>query len=679
MGLGIREASHLIQSKQLDLKSGGVSIPWLRAGFGGSPAVVFYGEGTESIYTRDRIYQLGLGRGKSMASVAAFPAGSRRRHRKDRSATPGRSFLETSHLEEDQVPLLVVEMDDPSDFWFWDHVTDDGTRKSFDLDVEGVVPGGQAMLTVQLKGATKLGAGGHHFRVWVNGQEVGDRRFHGFELRRFAFPLDPFLLKEGRNSVELAGISEPDVPYSVLFIDAFDVEYERYYAAYEDELLAGNEGHELMTFSGFSGPNLLLLDVSDPKDTKLVRGAHVEQTPAGSYQVTFGPSAEDARYLAVTRSGIRQPFSIDIDHPSNLSDTGNRADYLLVTTAELVPIAERLALHRANQGFESLVIDIDDIMDEFNDGELNPQAIRWFLTHAYSQWQVPPRYVVLLGEGTIDYKDIWGLGNNLIPPLMLGGPGGLYASDNRLADLEGDDGVPEVAIGRIPVETAEQLTAFIDKIVEYDLSTEGEWLHEVLLVADNPDETGDYPSDSEVLAGLLPEGYRANRIYLSDMSTDEAFENLVANLNRGVSLMTYLGHAGLTQLANEGLLRSGDVSELTNAERLPVVVVMGCYLGNFYLPGYPSLAEDLVLHGEGGAAAVWAPVALSYNPQRRLLGEAFLQTIFQEGTDVLGDAVIQALRATAKKLGASHRELLDSQVLLGDPALRLKGVNLQKR
>jgi hypothetical protein len=55
------------------------------------------------------------------------------------------------------------------------------------------------------------------------------------------------------------------------------------------------------------------------------------------------------------------------------------------------------------------------------------------------------------------------------------------------------------------------------------------------------------------------------------------------------------------------------------------------------------------------------------------------EAIFLEGTVVLGDAIIQALSATAKKLGAPHRELLDSQVLLGDPALRLKGVTPEKR
>jgi hypothetical protein len=322
------------------------------------------------------------------------------------------------------------------------------------------------------------------------------------------------------------------------------------------------------------------------------------------------------------------------------------------------------------------VIDLDDIMDEFNHGNFDPHAIGTFLSYADTHWRVRPRYVALAGEGTFDYKDVMGLGNNLVPPLMVGSSWGLYASDNRLADLAGNDGVPELALGRIPVETPEQLDAYIDKIIGYELSSGEAWHRRVVVAADNPDDTGDYPTDGEKYIRLLPESLVVNRIYLSEMSADQAFELLMANLHSGVSMVTYLGHAGLTQLANEGLLRSSDVPGLTNGNRLPVIAVMGCHLGNFWLPGYPSLAEDLVLHGEGGAAAVWSPVGLSYSPRRRVLGEAYLEAVYQEGIETLGDAVLHALRVAATHHAAGNREVLDTQVLLGDPALRLKAATV---
>ena len=262
-----------------------------------------------------------------------------------------------------------------------------------------------------------------------------------------------------------------------------------------------------------------------------------------------------------------------------------------------------------------------------------------------------------------------------MPPLMVGGSWGLYGADNRLADLVGDDGVPEIAIGRIPVENAEQLGAYIDKLIAYEQTEDEAWTQQALLVADNPDETGDYSADSENYAALLPEELVANRVYLGELTAEEGFERLMTHLNEGVSLMTYLGHAGITQLTNEGLLRSADVPNLSNQERLPVIAVMGCHLGNYWLPGYPSLAEDLVLHPDGGAAAVWSPAGLSYNPQRRILGEAYLRAVYEEGVVILGDAVLRALSVAATKRASGRREVLETQVLLGDPALRLKGTS----
>jgi hypothetical protein len=322
---------------------------------------------------------------------------------------------------------------------------------------------------------------------------------------------------------------------------------------------------------------------------------------------------------------------------------------------------------------------LDDIMDEVNGGVFSPHAIGAFLSHAYSQWRKSPRYVALVGEGTLDYKDAWGLGNNLLPPLLVGSNWGLYASDNRLADVVGEDGIPEMAIGRIPVETEDQLNVYIDKIMAYEASGEGGWTKEVLWVTDDPDSTGDYPTDGDSLAGWVPGGFRVHRVYLSEMSPQEAFESIVENVNQGVSLMTYLGHAGLTQLAHEGILGSSDVSRLSNQERLPVAILMACHLGNFALPGYPSLAEDLVLHGEGGVAAAWSPVGLSYNPQRVVVAQAFLRVFFENRVDILGDALVEALASVGGDCPAGYREILDTQVLLGDPALDLKGTTSTNR
>ena len=64
-------------------------------------------------------------------------------------------------------------------------------------------------------------------------------------------------------------------------------------------------------------------------------------------------------------------------------------------------------------------------------------------------------------------------------------------------------------------------------------------------------------------------------------------------------------------MASEPLLGMADVASLTNQERLPVVTSLTCYVSLFWLPGLDSLGEELVLHPDGGAIAVWAPTGWS--------------------------------------------------------------------
>ncbi|MCP4657331.1 MAG: hypothetical protein GY856_18120, partial [bacterium] len=668
LGKSRRDTVQLIRSGHLRLTLEDREVPWMAAeGRGKATGILFYGEGTDSIFTRDRIYLLTEGRGTTMAKVAGAPHGG---------DEPGASFHDTLRFSEDHVPLVLGRLDPDEDLWFWDYVIAGQESKSFELQVPGVGGGSPRFrapqLTVHLKGAVETGLGEHRVRALWNGVALGERTFSDFESRAFTFALDPGLILEGQNTVELVAMPDPDVVYSIFYVERIELWYERSYRSSQPWLFARNEGHDLLTLSGFAETDLQLFEVSDPWDPKHVQGARVEQDPWGDTQVSFTPAAVDARYLAVTSSGIREPASLRVDHFSDLASPTNWADYLIITTAELRATAERLADHRQSQGLRAMVVDVDDVMDEWNGGQFDPRALHEFLVHARTQWWRSPRYVALVGEGTFDYKDAWGLGTNVLPPLMVAAGWGLYASDNRLADLVGEDGVPEVAIGRIPVETAEQLDAYVDKVIAYELDQDESWTGQVLLAADDPDVTGQYTIDSDSLAALVPRTLVKNRIYLGWMGIAEASAALIQTLNAGVPLVTYIGHAGLTQLAHEGLLRSSDVPGLTNAHRTPVVAVLGCYLGNFSLPGYPTLGEDLVLHAEGGAAAVWSPAGISYNPHRLVLGEAFLEAVFEQGVDVVGDAVLYAQGAAAARLAGNRRDILDSQVLLGDPALRLK-------
>lgn len=387
----------------------------------------------------------------------------------------------------------------------------------------------------------------------------------------------------------------------------------------------------------------------------------------GTYAVALAPPAPGTVYYAVTPDAVLQPTFMEPDEPSQLTSPDNGADYLLITTADLKTTAQQLADYRSD--LSSLVVDIEDVYDEFGFGLPSPHALRAFLRYAYESWGTPPRYVVLVGDGSIDYKDVWSQGGNLIPPMMVSTPSGLYPSDVALADVDTSGPAPEMAIGRLPVSTVAELEAAIQKIKTREAARGQGWLDRMLVVADNPDQGGDFTTDSESLAMMAPSHVTVTRLYLAQLGQAQTRSGLLSGLSVGSGMVSYVGHAGYDVLADEGLLWSSDVATLTNAGQPTVMTAMTCVANHFALPGYPSLGELLVNKATGGAVAVWGPTGLSENDHAVNLAQGYYTRAFSGATPRLGDA-IQATMKAYESTGRPTYELA-IHALLGDPALWL--------
>ncbi len=368
---------------------------------------------------------------------------------------------------------------------------------------------------------------------------------------------------------------------------------------------------------------------------------------------------------------LQRMTSVKVDNavgvnPSNLQTSRNMADYLIITTGELMSAAQPLASYRGLQGMKTMVVNLDDIMNEFNFGISSPEAIRQFLTYAYHNWRKAPRYVLLAGAGTWDYRDNLGAGGNLIPPALVPTSYGLSTSDNHLADVDGDH-VPDMAIGRLPVLTPQELQDVIGKIKTFE-SAAG---NKVILLADRPDDGGDFSSDSEAIAGLFPPGYILEKVYLGEYaSADTARQTLFNDINGGAVFFNYIGHASPDMFSAEGLLTSDDMDALINGSGLPVITAMTCTAGEFAIPGYPSMSQLMVLKSDGGAIAFWSSTGLSDNSEASILDREFYNAVFLSKKRTLGDAVLQAF--AKYRTSGSMPFMADVYTILGDPALRIK-------
>jgi hypothetical protein len=657
-----------LRDGQIALSRDGQAIAWqpdTRAD-GSVAGIFFYGEAPDSLYSDVSVYRLDLPNvGKGGLQMTAAPVSGA-------AGSPGDTFAEVRRTERDVFPATAITPDPESDYWFQEFlVGGDATFgvRSFDLDAAGADPeasSNTAELAVDLHGATTTGVSGEHeVAVSLNGTPLGFAQWDGIAAHRATFDVPSGVLLATGNQVELTARVGGGASHSVVYLDGFDLAYRRTFQAVDDALTFRPASLSGVTVSGFSDTAVRLLDVTDPRKPRQVSGAAVEADSSGGWRLSFAPAA-GARYLAAGPGAIQAPAAI---RPWTTLPRFLRADYLIIAPAALRTPAQRLAFLRSKQNLSVEVIDLEQIADAFGQGVATPHAIRAFLADVWRTASRRPRYVVLAGEGTLDYRNLQGFGDSILPPLMVASAGGLFPSDNRLGDVN-DDGLPEMAVGRIPVLTAAELNAWIDKIAAYEKGAPAEWARSVLLLSDTPDRGRNFAMENNQVAAQLPSSMEAEQIDLGTEPLEAARARLFAGLTEGAALVNYLGHGGLDRLAGAGLLTNADVAALGNGERLPVLTAMTCTVNRFAVPGVPSLGELLVKSPSGGAAAVFGPSGLADHEESRRLAEIFYRRTADLGEMRLGDLILRSF--VEMRTQGGDESLLDIYNLLGDPALRLR-------
>lgn len=649
----------LIASGNFRLTSGGRPIAFSRAA--GSEEIYFYGEPPQSRYTDTNVYWLSRGRGSLMPTMRLKPP---------QNEPAGSVFTDYLHAERDLVNAPIWIDDPEEDFWVWKHLlvvestSETSDVESFTVAVPGAAGGGS--LTVTLRGFSNTTAGwDHRVRVSLNDSVLGEEIWDGIGWHSVTFDVPEGVLLEGDNTIEVTALLNGGVPYSSIGVDSFDLTYERRYEAAGDQLICRGDGNREVLLGGFSSPQIMLFDISNPKTPKRV-SLSLTGGESGSGWVRFRPAGSEIPYLASTAAGAFVPAFLESVVPQNIKNRRYGLNYLIITAPELREAAEQLAAFHRGRGLKPTVVTTEDIYNDFSWGMPTPHAIRAFIRHAALKWKPAPRYVLFAGDGSYDYKDSLGYGECLVPPLMTTSPWGITPSDGLFVDVYGEDGVPDLAFGRIPARTAAELTDYIAKLSRMpNPSTRA------IFVADNPDAGGNFPQDSDEMSLLVPGDLTVEKIHLSTLTPlADVRSRLLASLNEGALFLNYLGHAGYTNLTSESILTVNDIPLLTNGHALPIVTGWTCLVGQFALPGSVTIGEKLVQGQDAGAIAVFGPTITALNDDSRRLGAEFWKALSSGSADTLGDLVLDAVRNYSAGGGADYA--VRAYTLLGDPAIEVK-------
>ncbi len=431
----------------------------------------------------------------------------------------------------------------------------------------------------------------------------------------------------------------------------------------------------------------------------------------GQGEIRFkSPLGTLRRFVAVTPSDYFAPFresnntrvaNQNIKGTIFQNDNGDfqDIDYLMITGDLLRPQAERLAQHnRTFRGLNVKVVTLDEIYEEFGSGSQDIGAIRNLVKYVYdnaSSEATRVKYVCLFGDSSVDYKDRLFGNNNIVPTFQREESFSLatsYMSDDFYGLMDPSEGRVtnqdklDIAVGRIIADTPSLATTVVDKIINYDdRSSYGRWRNNLVMISDDADEFNSGHSGLQVNLDALSDEIESQRpstnvikVY-SDAFQQESSaggdrypqvnETISNAFEVGSLVVTYLGHGGEELLASETIVTQNEIDDLSNDERLPLLITVTCEFTKFDNPLRPTGGEGFIWSPNGGAVAMVATtreifVSLGVNFNDEIAAE-----IFGFNDSEILSAAEHVRRAKNNVVdGSGQRRVI---FFLGDPAMRL--------
>jgi hypothetical protein len=410
-------------------------------------------------------------------------------------------------------------------------------------------------------------------------------------------------------------------------------------------------------------------------------------------QLKFKSNSPEIReYVAVNPSGtIPSPELVGTVANQNLH-AEDLSEFIIVTHPKLIGAANNLAnFHRTNDQMSVRVVTPEIIYNEFSGGLPDPSGFRNYFRMLYERGKQSGKntlkYVLLMGDGTYDNRNLLGKNLNMIPT---------FQSDNSLSPTEsfvtddffvfldenegGYSGTVDLGIGRIPARTKEEADIVVDKINNYvKKEAMGNWRNVVTFIGDDEDNNT-HMGQAESMANALNKSNPAfftDKIYFDayrqiSTSGGEKYPDVTTAINtrvkQGTLVMNYTGHANEKNLASENVLDVGIINSWTNYNRWPIFVTATCEFSRFD-SDETSAGEHILFNPSGGGIGLFSTTRLVYSGANFVLNSKFFKYIFAkdpQGKNIrLGD-VMRLAKASAN---TGINQLNFS--LLADPALRL--------
>ncbi len=375
-----------------------------------------------------------------------------------------------------------------------------------------------------------------------------------------------------------------------------------------------------------------------------------------------------------------------------------QVDYVIVTHPRFLAQANELAnFHRETYQYEVHVVTTNQVYNEFSGGNQDITGIKSYMKMLYDRAGLDdskmPRYLLLFGDGSYNYKSRDESNSNFVPSyqsLNSVQPTRSYVSDDYfgfLDDSESDrlTSSLDIGIGRFPVRTVTEARNAVEKIKRYHRRPDilQPWRGALTFVGDDQDNRI-HMRDADDLAKRVQRNYpiyNLNKIYFdaypqvtsaAGQRYPRVNEAITDAVSRGTLITTYLGHGGETGWAHERVLTVPEINGWTNSDRLSLFLTATCEFSRYDDPDRTSGGEYVFLNPDGGGIGLLTTTRLVYSSPNKELADTFFEHAFKKvngSYPSLGDLL--RLSKDPNNITTSNGVNYRNFALLGDPGIQL--------
>lgn len=384
-----------------------------------------------------------------------------------------------------------------------------------------------------------------------------------------------------------------------------------------------------------------------------------------------------------------EPKIIGEVDPQNLHGAAT-PQMLMITTAELQPLAQKLADAHARHGLDVLVVRHDLIYNEFTSGNRHPMAYRRLAKMFYDRDPQRFRYMMFFGPAHYDARCLFTPCADRMVTYMQDNTDLSrsaifnYSTDNYFAMLADDYDharihfMPyDIAVGRVSAISQAQASVYVDKAIGHlDRSIAPDIYSRILVLSGHGDRALHATHAKEVIEAMQSNNKLLNFVSVPEElypeETPELHARLIGQaLKNGCGYMTYSGHGAINfiQMWNTNNVNS------TRYGHPAFVVLSSCDQFAFDRMRNGLLEVMLFQPGGGAIGGVGADrsVYINYN-QLSCLPLAQAYSLAGPG-DTFGDIYLESRRlgldlyAQSSNMSYTPLRNMLSFNLAGDPAL----------